>query len=69
MCIYIVVGVMKMGNTVLRVGLEARSLVFRASVLPLHYVGSPMLPLYPRPPVLCVCVDPCLRGTLVPQEL
>ena len=32
---------------------------FGASFPPLHYVGSPMSPLYPRPPV---CMALCLRG-------
>ena len=36
---YIVVGVMKMGNTVPRVGLETTSLTFWATVLPLHHMG------------------------------
>ena len=36
-----VVGVMKMGNTVPRAGLEPTSLAFRASVLHLHHVGFP----------------------------
>ena len=34
-----VVGEMKMGNTMPRARLEATSLAFRASLLPLHYVG------------------------------
>ena len=46
-----VMGVTKMGNTVLRVGPEPKSLAFQANVLPLHNVGSLMSPLYPRPPV------------------
>ena len=46
-----VVGVMKRGNIVPRVGIEPTSLAFRASVLPLHYVGFLMSPLYPRLPV------------------
>ena len=46
-----------MRNIVSRAGLELTSLAFRASVLPLHHVGS--LPLYPRPPVY---VALCLRG-------
>ena len=45
------VGVMKMGNIVPRAGLEPTSLVFQASVPPLHHVGSLMSPLYPHPPV------------------
>ena len=48
-------GVMKMGNIVPRAGLKPTSLAFRDSVLPLHHVGCPMSPLYPRPPL-------CLRG-------
>ena len=58
--IYIaVICVMKMGKTMPRVGLEPPSLAFRASVLPLHHIGSPMSPLYPHTPV---CAAPCLRG-------
>ena len=53
-----VVGVTKMGKIVPRVELEPTSLASRASVLPLHHVGSLMSPLYPRPPVY---VDLCLR--------
>ena len=48
-----VMGVMKMGNTVSRVGLEPTYLAFQASVLPFHCIGSLLSPLYPRPPV-CV---------------
>ena len=40
----VVVGVMKMGNIVSRVGIEPTSLAFWAIVLPLHHVGSMMLP-------------------------
>ena len=36
-----VMGVMKMGNTVPRVGLEPTSLAFWASVLSLHHVSFP----------------------------
>ena len=46
-----VVGVMKIGNTVPRAGLETTLLAFWASVLPLHHVGSLMSQLYPHPPV------------------
>ena len=53
------VGVMKMGKIVARVGIEPTSLAFRASVLPLHHIGSLMLPLYPHLPVY---VALCLRG-------
>ena len=42
-----VVGVMKMGNIVPRARIKPTSLAFRASVLPLHNVGSQMSPLYP----------------------
>ena len=45
------VGVTKMGNIVLRVGIEHICLAFRACVLPLHHVGSLMSLLYPCPPV------------------
>ena len=47
----IVVGVMKMGNTVSTVELEPTSLAVWASVLPLHQVGSLTSPLYPHPSV------------------
>ena len=53
-----VVDVMKMGNIVPRAESETTSLVFQASVLPLHHICALMLPLYPRP----VYVAPCLRG-------
>ena len=52
-------GVMKMGNIVLRVGIKTTSLALWASVLPLHHVGSLMSPLYPHLPVYAVS---CLRG-------
>ena len=52
-------GVTKMGNIVHRMGIEPTSLAFRASVLPLHHVGSLISPLYPRPSVFA---PPCLRG-------
>ena len=51
--ILIVVGVMKMGNTVPRVGLEPTSLAFWASVLPLHHVGFPDFTTIPTPTCLC----------------
>ena len=56
-----VVRVTKMGNIVSRVGIEPTSLVFQASVLPLHNVMSDTLMsiLYPYPPVYAA---PCLRG-------
>ena len=57
--IIIVVGVMKMGNTVPRAGIEPISLAFFASVLPLHHVGSLMSPLHPYLPAY---VALCLRG-------
>ena len=44
---------MKMRNTVPRAGLEPTSLTFRASVIVLHHIGSPMSLLYPCPPI-CV---------------
>ena len=51
-----VMGVIKMGNTVPRGGLGPTSLAFRASGLPLHHIGSLILP-------LCyVYAAPCLRG-------
>ena len=40
-----VIGVMKMENTVPRAGIKTTSMAFRASVLPLHHVGSMMSPL------------------------
>ena len=49
-------GVMKIGNIVPRAGLEA---TLRASVLPLHHIGSLMLPLYQRSPVYAAR---CLRN-------
>ena len=55
-------GVMKMGNIVPRAGPKPTSLAFRASVLPLHHVGSLMSPLSPRLPVYTAH---CLRGWLV----
>ena len=44
------VGVMKMGNIVLRVGVEPTSLAFQASVLLLHHIG----PLFWRVHILYV---------------
>ena len=55
---FIVVGVMKMGNTVSRVGLEPASRAFWASVLLLHHIDSLMSPLYSHRPVY---VALCLR--------
>ena len=52
-------GMMKMGNSVPRVGIEPPSLAFQASVLPLHHVGSLLSPIYPHLPI---CTAPCLRG-------
>ena len=63
MCHATVVGVMKMGNTMPRVGLEPTSLPFWASVLPLHHIGCLVSPLYTCPPV---CAAPCLRGQCRP---
>ena len=60
---HIVMGVMKMGNTVPRAGLEPTSLTFRASVLPLHNVGSLMSLLYPHLPAYATA---CLRGQCRP---
>ena len=54
-----VMGMMKMGNTVPRVGLEPTTLTSHTSVIPLHHIGSLMSPLYPHPPV---SVALCLRG-------
>ena len=50
-----VVGVMKMGNIVPRAGIEPTSLVFPASVLLLHHIGSGM-----SPPPTCL-------GSFLPQ--
>ena len=51
--------VIKMGNIVPRARLEPTSLASRASVLPLHHIGSPMSLLYPRVPVYAA---PCPRS-------
>ena len=48
------VGAMKMGNIVLRVGIEPRSLAFRASLLSLHHEVSLMSPLHSHLTV-CLC--------------
>ena len=50
-----VLGVMKIGNIVPRAGIEPTFLAFRASVLLLHHIGSPMSPCLP------VYAGPCLR--------
>ena len=47
----IFVGVKKIGTTMPRAGFEPTSLTFRASVLPLHHVGSLISPLFPCLPV------------------
>ena len=52
-------GVMTMGNTVPRAGLEPISLAFWASVLPLHHVGFP--------DVTTISTPTCLRSSL-PQR-
>ena len=54
-----VVGVMKIGTIVPRVGLEPTYLAFQAIVLALHHIGYLMSPLYPRLPVYAA---PCLKG-------
>ena len=54
-----VMGLMKMGNTVPRGGLECTFLVFRANALPLHQIVSLMSPLCPCLPIYAA---PCLRG-------
>ena len=51
--IHIVMGVMKMGNTMHRAGLEPTSLAFRASELPLHHVGFPDITTIHTPTCLC----------------
>ena len=48
-----VVGVMKMGNTVPRVGLKPTSLSFRASMLPLHHVVFPDVTIIKTPTCPC----------------
>ena len=48
-----VVGVMKIGNIVPRVGLEPTSLAFQASVLPLHHVVFSDVTTMPTPTCLC----------------
>ena len=53
-----VVGLMKTGDIVPRVGIEPTSLVFQASVLPLYDEGSLISPLFSCPPVYAA---PCLR--------
>ena len=45
-----VVGVMKMGNSVPRAGIDPTSLASQASVLPLYHIDSLMSPLYPHLP-------------------
>ena len=57
-----VVGVMKMGNILPRVGIKPTFLTFRASVLPLHHVGTLVSPLYPHLPVYAAH---CLRGEMI----
>ena len=47
--IYIVVGVMTMGNIVPRVGFEPTYRAFHASVLPLHHVDFPDVTTIPMP--------------------
>ena len=54
-----VMGVMKMGNIIPRVGIKPTSLAFSASVLQLHHVGSLMSPVYPCSPDYA---SPCLKG-------
>ena len=54
-----VVGVVKMGNTVPRMGHESSPLEFWAIGLPLNHLGSMMSSLYPRLPVYAA---PCLTG-------
>ena len=47
--IYIVMGMMKMGNTVPRAGLKPIFLSFQASVLPLHHTDFPDVTAIPTP--------------------
>ena len=44
---------LKMGNIVSRAKLEPTSLVFRASVLPLHHISFPNVTTIPTPTCLC----------------
>ena len=62
-----VMGVIKMGNTVPRVGLKPTSSALWASVLLLHHAGFPEVTTIVRP--TCVCVAPCLRGQCRPLHL
>ena len=52
-------GVIKMGNTVPRAGLEPTSLACQASVLPLHHIGFPDVTTIPT--LICLAA-PYLRG-------
>ena len=51
-----VMGVMKMGKMVPRVGFKPTFLTFRANVLPLHHIGFPNVTTIPTPT--------CLSGSL-----
>ena len=53
-----VMGTLKMGNIVLRAGLELTWLPFWTSVVPLHHIGSMMSPRYPHSTVYAAS---CLR--------
>ena len=53
---------MKMGNSAPREEIKSTSLAFRASMLPLHHVGSLMSPIYPCLPVYAA---PRLRGQCI----
>ena len=59
----VIMAVMKMGNIVPRAGIKPTSLAFRASVLPLHHLGSLTSPLFPHLPVYAA---PYLRGQCRP---
>ena len=67
----IVVGVIKMGNTVPRVGLEPTSLAFQATVPSLHDVGFPDVTTIPIHTYLCGALPQrsVPTTTLVPLEL
>ena len=60
-----------MGNILPRAGLKPTSLAFRASVLPLHHVGSLTSRLHALPPVYVALLPQGLvqTTTFIPLEL
>ena len=64
-----IVGVMKMGNIMPRAVIDPTSLALRASVLPLHHVGSQMSPLYPCPPLCSSLPQRSVQTTAVVLQL